>query len=137
VVPTTVFQGVEGVLQGKLSDHLVLAAANNPILCQVNNDVSWIDSADNTVHGLMPGFPVAFLVCKDIVIRVTHDASSSSDQKAVDSKSAASSGGFLCFSFSQSSSSSSSATSSNFQAYSNGYIIKIPGPQVRSASFVH
>ncbi|KAJ7907565.1 hypothetical protein B0H13DRAFT_2501759 [Mycena leptocephala] len=97
---------------------------------KVNNDVSWIDSADNTVHGLMPGFPVAFLVCKDIVIRVTHDASSSSDQKAVDSKSAASSGGFLCFSFSQSSSSSSSATSSNFQAYSNGYIIKIPGPQI-------
>ncbi|KAF7344143.1 ZnMc domain-containing protein [Mycena venus] len=97
---------------------------------KVNKDISWVDDPDNKINGLLPGFPVAFLIAKDVVVRVTHSTSSSSDTKKVDSASAASSGGFLCFSYSQSSSSNSSATTSNFQAYSNGYIIKIPGPQI-------
>jgi hypothetical protein len=100
-------------------------------LNQVNKDISWVDDTDNKVRGLMPGFPVAFLIAKDIVIRVTHSASASSDSKTADAASSASSGGFLCFSYSKSSSSSSSSEASSFQAYSNGFLVKIPGPQVR------
>ncbi|KAJ7783370.1 hypothetical protein B0H14DRAFT_2285798, partial [Mycena olivaceomarginata] len=99
-------------------------------LNQVNKDISWVDDTDNKVRGLMPGFPVAFLIAKDIAIRVTHNASASSDSKAADAASSASSGGFLCFSYSKSSSSSSSSEASSFQAYSNGFIVKIPGPQI-------
>ncbi|KAJ6541052.1 hypothetical protein DFH09DRAFT_1089612 [Mycena vulgaris] len=97
---------------------------------QVNNDISWVDDKANKVNGLMPGFPVAFLIAKDIVVRVTHAATNTSDSKTTDASSSASSGGFLCFSYSKSNSSNSSATASSFQAYSNGYIIKIPGPQI-------
>ncbi|KAJ6575756.1 hypothetical protein DFH09DRAFT_1361850 [Mycena vulgaris] len=97
---------------------------------KVNNDISWVDDKANKVNGLMPGFPVAFLIAKDIVVRVTHAATNTSDSKTTDASSSASSGGFLCFSYSKSNSSNSSATASSFQAYSNGYIIKIPGPQI-------
>ncbi|KAJ7487013.1 hypothetical protein FB451DRAFT_1554137 [Mycena latifolia] len=97
---------------------------------KVNNDISWVDDKEHGINGLMPGFPIAFLIAKDIVVRVTHSATNTSDSKTSDASSAASSGGFLCFSYSKSSSSSSSSTASSFQSYSNGYIIKIPGPQI-------
>ncbi|KAJ7270869.1 hypothetical protein C8J57DRAFT_1065233 [Mycena rebaudengoi] len=97
---------------------------------KVNGDISWVDDKPNKVNGLMPGFPVAFLIAKDIVVRVTHSDTSSTNSKSSDAASSASSGGFLCFSYSKSSSSNSTATASNFQAFSNGYIIKIPGPQI-------
>jgi queuine/archaeosine tRNA-ribosyltransferase len=98
---------------------------------QVNNHVSWRVEGPKgeVIGGLMPGFPVAFLIAKDVV-RVTHSGNSSAETKQADAASAVSSGGFLCFSYSQSSSSKSSSRASNFQAYENGYIIKIPGPQV-------
>ncbi|KAJ7114588.1 hypothetical protein C8R43DRAFT_1113155 [Mycena crocata] len=97
---------------------------------KVNNEISWVDDTTKGVHGIMPGFPVAFLIAKDIVVRVTHSATNTSDSKSTDAASSASSGGFLCFSYSKSTSSSSSATESSFQSYANGYIIKIPGPQI-------
>ncbi|KAJ7493835.1 hypothetical protein FB451DRAFT_1122358 [Mycena latifolia] len=97
---------------------------------KVNNDISWVDDKEHGINGLMPGFPIAFLIAKDIVVRVTHSATNTSDSKTSDASSAASSGGFLCFSYSKSSSSSSSSTASSFQSFSNGYMIKIPGPQI-------
>ncbi|KAJ7092313.1 hypothetical protein B0H15DRAFT_905677 [Mycena belliarum] len=105
---------------------------------KVNNEISWVDDKEKSVNGLMPGFPVAFLIAKDIVVRVAHSATNTSDSKTSDMASSASShqsgfissGGFLCFSYSKSSSSSSSSEASSFQAYSNGYILKIPGPQI-------
>ncbi|KAJ7235845.1 hypothetical protein C8J57DRAFT_1571489 [Mycena rebaudengoi] len=97
---------------------------------KVNGDISWVDDKPNKVNGLMPGFPVAFLIAKDIVVRVTHSDTNSTNSKSSDAASSASSGGFLCFSYSKSSSSNSTATASNFRAFSNGYIIKIPGPQI-------
>ncbi|KAJ7153279.1 hypothetical protein C8R46DRAFT_1197359 [Mycena filopes] len=97
---------------------------------KVNDEISWIDNKAKGVNGLLPGFPIGFIIAKDIVVRVTHSAASSADTKKVDREAAASSGGFLCFSYSQSDSKNSTSTSSSFQAFSNGYIMKIPGPQI-------
>ncbi|KAJ7166226.1 hypothetical protein C8R46DRAFT_1192607 [Mycena filopes] len=97
---------------------------------KVNNDISWVDNKTGGVNGLMPGFPVAFLLVKDVIVRVTHSASAGSDSKTVDKTASQSSGGFLCFSYSQNSQSSTTKTANSFQSYSNGYIIKIPGPQI-------
>ncbi|KAK6980755.1 ZnMc domain-containing protein, partial [Favolaschia claudopus] len=107
---------------------------------KVDPDITWTSATpdampnilkgETPVTGLMPGFPIAFLIAKDIVIRITHSSSSSAESKQADAASAASSGGLLCFSYSNSHSSSSTSTSSNFQSYSNGFIVKIPGPQI-------
>ncbi|KAF7303430.1 ZnMc domain-containing protein [Mycena indigotica] len=97
---------------------------------KVNDLVSWVDDDAKKVKGLLPGFPTAFIIAKDIVVRITHSTTNTADNKANDAASSASSGGFLCFSYSKSSSSSSSSESASFQAYSNGYIVKIPGPQI-------
>jgi hypothetical protein len=86
------------------------------MLNQVNKDISWVDDTDNKVHGLMPGFPVGFLIVKGIVIRISHGTNTSSETKTADAASSASSGGFLCFSCSRSSSSSSSLESASYQA---------------------
>ena len=102
---------------------------------KVNSEISWVDGAAGSgVKGLLPGFPIAFLIVKDVVIRVTHASTSTDDMKHFDSSSSSSSGGCLCFSYSRSNSSSNTATSSSFQAFSNGFVVKIPGPQVRLAS---
>ncbi|KAF7299383.1 ZnMc domain-containing protein [Mycena indigotica] len=100
---------------------------------KVNKDISWTSKVKNEkdkVTGLMPGFPIAFILAKDIVIRITHGTSQSEDRKKYDSHNSAASGGILCFSYAQSSSSSSEASSSNYEAYSNGFVVKIPGPQI-------
>ncbi|KAJ7302773.1 hypothetical protein DFH08DRAFT_977619 [Mycena albidolilacea] len=85
------------------------------VFYKVNEDISWVDDPDNKINGLLSGFPVAILIAKDLVMPVTHSRNSLEETKKTDAASAASSGGFL-----------------NYRAYSNGYIIKIPGPQVFS-----
>ncbi|KAF7341730.1 ZnMc domain-containing protein [Mycena sanguinolenta] len=107
---------------------------------KVNPTVTWTNATRETMSqilrgelpatGLMPGFPVGFLIAKDIVVRISHGTSAVADTKATDMASAASSGGILCFSYSNSSSSNSTSTTSSFQSYSNGFIVKIPGPQI-------
>ncbi|KAJ6449458.1 hypothetical protein C8R45DRAFT_1084236 [Mycena sanguinolenta] len=107
---------------------------------KVNKEITWTSATPQTmagilkgetpVTGLMPGFPIGFIIAKDIVVRITHGASSTTDSKATDMGSSASSGGILCFSYSKSSSSNSTSTSSSFQSYSNGFVVKIPGPQI-------
>ncbi|KAJ7445919.1 hypothetical protein FB451DRAFT_1568024 [Mycena latifolia] len=92
---------------------------------KVNPDISW-----EGTHGLMRGFPMGFLLVKDVTIRITHSADDASASAQNDMAAAATAGGAFCFSYSNSSSSSSSSTASHFQAYSNGYMVKIPGPQI-------
>ncbi|KAF7300633.1 ZnMc domain-containing protein [Mycena chlorophos] len=93
---------------------------------KVNPNITWNDGN----RGLMRGYPIGYLIVKDVTIRIVHSETSSADQKRAEQESSAASGGFLCFSYSQSSSSSSSATASSFSQYSNGYIVRIPGPQI-------
>ncbi|KAJ7869739.1 hypothetical protein B0H14DRAFT_3861129 [Mycena olivaceomarginata] len=79
---------------------------------KVNPDITWTDATPQTIgdilkgkgqaKGLMPGFPIAFLLAKDIVVRINHGANASADSKQTDAASAASSGGFLCFLYSNS-----------------------------------
>nr|GAT54779.1 predicted protein [Mycena chlorophos] len=99
---------------------------------KINKDITWVNQEvdGKTVKGLMPGFPVAFLLAKDIVIRITHSSTSSSDSSANDKANSEVGGGFLCFSISKGSASQSGSESSNFEPRSNGYIVKIPGPQI-------
>ncbi|KAJ7870647.1 hypothetical protein B0H14DRAFT_3573861 [Mycena olivaceomarginata] len=84
---------------------------------KVNKDITWYNNGDKK-NGLLPGYPVAFIIAKDIV-----------EQRDNSAANATSAGGCLCFSYSKSDSSRSSSESSGFQAFSNGYVIKIPGPQ--------
>ncbi|KAJ7839337.1 hypothetical protein B0H14DRAFT_3458743 [Mycena olivaceomarginata] len=60
------------------------------VFYKVNKDISWVDDTDNKVHGLMPGFPVRFLIAKGIVIRISHGANASSETKTADAASSAS-----------------------------------------------
>ncbi|KAJ7203437.1 hypothetical protein C8J57DRAFT_1408070 [Mycena rebaudengoi] len=96
---------------------------------KVNKDISWSDGKPKP-SGRLTGFPVGFLLAKDVIIRVIHNGVVSEIAKAAAQAQAAASGGCLCFSFSQSSSSNSTSQSKSFQSFSNGYIIKIPGPQI-------
>jgi hypothetical protein len=50
-------------------------------------------------------------------------------------KKSSTSGGFLCFGGSSSSSESNSNKSHSFFACANGFVIRIPGPQVSSHGF--
>ncbi|KAF7336381.1 ZnMc domain-containing protein [Mycena venus] len=101
--------------------------AESQAFYKINPNITWNDGKG---HGLLRGYPIGYLIVKDVTIRIIHSASSSDDVKRAEQESSAASGGFLCFSYSQSSSSSSSATASSFSQYNNGYIVKIPGPQI-------
>ncbi|KAJ7789948.1 hypothetical protein B0H13DRAFT_1676272, partial [Mycena leptocephala] len=94
----------------------------------VNPNISWVDGP-NGVKGRIPGFPVAFLIVKDIMVRVVHESVTHNTLNR-DREMAASSSRFLCFSYNEGSSSLGSALPSSFQAYANGYIVRIPGPQI-------
>jgi hypothetical protein len=91
----------------------------------------WADDKIKHLNdALLPAFPVAFLVVKDV--NITFQASESSFgavKTLVDSRSAAG-GGFLCFS--ASSSSASRSVRSGIQSRSHGRVIHIamPGPQI-------
>ncbi|KAF7321234.1 hypothetical protein HMN09_00212400 [Mycena chlorophos] len=100
--------------------------AESQAFYKINPDITWNDGE----RGLLRAFPIGYLVVKDVTIRIVHAEASSADQKRAEQQSSAASGGFLCFSYSQSSASSSSETASSFSQYSNGYIVKIPGPQI-------
>jgi hypothetical protein len=79
---------------------------------------------------ILPSFPVAFVVAKDVTIRFQASSSSlKAVQSIVDSRSAAG-GGFLCFS--ASSSSASHSDQSSLSSKSDGTVITInmPGPQI-------
>lgn len=79
---------------------------------------------------ILPCFPVAFVVAKDVSIRFKASTSSlSAVQSVIDSRSAAG-GGFLCFT--TSASSASHSDNSSLSSKSDGTVITInmPGPQI-------
>ncbi|THH27511.1 hypothetical protein EUX98_g6673 [Antrodiella citrinella] len=79
---------------------------------------------------LLPAFPVGYIICKDITIKIRNAAASDASSRSTMKEDAAASGGILCFSYSQSDSSSQSENSHAFQQCSDGCIIRIPGPQI-------
>ncbi|KAF9530510.1 hypothetical protein CPB83DRAFT_763109 [Crepidotus variabilis] len=79
---------------------------------------------------LLPAFPAAFVICKDITIKIhlsnTNIQKSSAEMAAF----AATSSGVLCFSTNSSDTSATSSGSYGFQAASDGCVIRIAGPQI-------
>ncbi|MBD2388765.1 coiled-coil domain-containing protein [Cylindrospermum sp. FACHB-282] len=79
---------------------------------------------------ILPAFPVAMAIAKDITIKVKMTQSNSESTKSVIENSSSASGGFLCFSVSSASSSKSSSEATFHGAHGEYYYIRIPGPQV-------
>lgn len=79
---------------------------------------------------ILPAFPVAMVIAKDITIKVKIDANNSKSAKSVVENASANGSGFLCFSASSSSSSKSSSESTFHGSHGGFYYIRIPGPQV-------
>ncbi|KAH8099644.1 hypothetical protein BXZ70DRAFT_942722 [Cristinia sonorae] len=81
-------------------------------------------------QSLLPAFPIGYIICKDITIKISSAGSSTAASRETMKRDAAASGGVLCFSYSQSSSSSSDDSSYSFQSCADGCVIRIPGPQI-------
>jgi hypothetical protein len=97
-----------------------------------SGDVDWNQSStlDTMNQAILPCFPVAFVVAKDVSIRFQATSSSlAAVQSVVDQRSAVG-GGFLCFS--ASSSSASHNNSSSLSSKTEGLVITINmlGPQI-------
>ncbi|KAH8094539.1 hypothetical protein BXZ70DRAFT_363852 [Cristinia sonorae] len=89
------------------------------------------DQAFQTINsGLLPAYPQAMIICKDITIKISNDTTSVETSKVNMQSAATASGGVLCFSFSSSDSSSSSENTYSFKQCTDGCVIRIPGPQV-------
>lgn len=79
---------------------------------------------------ILPAFPTAMAIVKDIVIRIKKQEGKSHSVKSVMEQSSTSGGGFLGFSCS-SAASSKNASDASFHGEESGfYYIRIPGPQI-------
>jgi hypothetical protein len=78
----------------------------------------------------LPAFPVGYILCKDVLIKVSNMEIDSSEEKTHLLEKSQSSGGFLCFSYNQASENSKDTSSAAFEMASDGMIVRIPGPQI-------
>lgn len=84
----------------------------------------------NANSAIMPCFPVAFVVAKDVTIQFQVSQSAlSAVQQVLDSRSATG-GGFLCFNASSSTASHTDASSLNTKTQGTVVTINMPGPQI-------
>lgn len=90
----------------------------------------YTDKDNKEVPYVLPSYPVAMAIVKDVTIKVATTNSSSSAAKSVVENSKATSGGFLCFSVASSSSSKSTSEMAMSGSHGEHFYIKIPGPQV-------
>jgi hypothetical protein len=79
---------------------------------------------------ILPAFPIAMVIAKDVTIKVKKSKMTSMAAKSVVENSNTASGGFLCFTVSSSSSSKNSSEASMHGSHGEYYYIRIPGPQV-------
>jgi hypothetical protein len=97
-----------------------------------SGDVDWNQSStlDTMNQAILPCFPVAFVVAKDVSIRFqTTSSSLAAVQSVVDQRSAVG-GGFLCFSASSSSASHNNSSSLSSKTQELVITINMPGPQI-------
>jgi hypothetical protein len=92
------------------------------------------DWSSNTLvkfnKALLPAYPVAFVVVKDVTISFQASASQTDALHTVLDSRAAAGGGFLCFSASSSSASSSDHSALSSKSTGNVFTIHIPGAQI-------
>lgn len=98
----------------------------------LTNESDWNNPTTLTKlnNAILPCFPVAFVVAKDVSIRFQASTSSLSAVKSVVDSRSASGGGFLCFSSSSSSASHSENSKTSSKTEGNVITINMPGPQI-------
>lgn len=79
---------------------------------------------------ILPAFPVAMVIAKDITIKVSTTKENSSAMNSIVESESSSSGGFLCFSTSRASNSKNASSVAMSGAEGDYFYIKIPGPQI-------
>lgn len=79
---------------------------------------------------IFPCFPVAFVIAKDVTIRLTNENAMSSTVRSAMQEQVSRGGGIFCFRGSSSSSTESSSHESKVQNTSKGLTIKFPGAQI-------
>jgi hypothetical protein len=93
--------------------------------------IRWDDpSVDKANAAILPCFPVAFVVAKDVSISFKATASALDAVKGVVDSRSASGGGFLCFSAARSSASHAESQSLSSKASGQTITINMPGPQI-------
>ncbi|MEO1432758.1 MAG: hypothetical protein AAFV71_27570 [Cyanobacteria bacterium J06633_8] len=99
---------------------------------QDNLQYDYNDSSNKrkTGHYMLPAYPVAMIIAKDITFKIEIDASQSNQLNKNMQESSSYGGGFLCFDYSHASSSSSSSQSTYHGQQGNHYYIRVPGPQI-------
>lgn len=95
-----------------------------------NGELSWPSDLKNWNKALLPSFPVAFVVVKDVTITFQLATGQTDAFKSVMDSRSASGGGFLCFSASSSSASHSDHSSLSSTSTGNTVTIHMPGPQI-------
>lgn len=79
---------------------------------------------------ILPAFPVAMVIAKDITIKVSTTKENSSAMNSIVESESSSSGGFLCFSTSRASNSKNASSVAMSGSEGDYFYIKIPGPQI-------
>ena len=79
---------------------------------------------------LLPAFPVGYILCKDVLIKISNMNLESTEEKRHVLERSQSSGGFLCFSYNKASEGSSDTSRATFELASDGMLVRIPGPQI-------
>lgn len=107
-----------------------VAAAQQALNTASTNLQNAKDAVQNANAGIMPCFPVAFVIAKDVNIQFQASRSQLDAVKSVlDSRSAVG-GGFLCFSASSASAAHSEASSVHSKTEDTVINISMPGPQI-------
>jgi hypothetical protein len=94
-----------------------------------DGSVNW-DKSGALSTAILPCFPVAFVVTKDVTIKCKATSSSLAAVHSVADSQSASGGGFLCFSCSSSSASHSDSQSLSTKTEGLVVTIQMPGPQI-------
>ncbi|KAI1880301.1 hypothetical protein JX265_001922 [Neoarthrinium moseri] len=79
---------------------------------------------------LLPAYPVGYILCKDVFIKVSNMSMSAKEEREHMVKRSQSSGGFLFFHYNRASEESSDSSQATFEMASDGMIVRIPGPQI-------
>lgn len=94
------------------------------------NSREFLSASNEKYTTLMKSFPVAFIVVKDVTIKVQANFQDTEEMSDYLHKESSSSGGFLCFTASSSQTSTQHSESSYSSVTNDGLIIRIPGPQI-------
>jgi hypothetical protein len=79
---------------------------------------------------ILPGYPVALLLAKDITIKMSLQDTKADTAQAHSEQNSSSGGGFLCFSVSHTEASSADSKSSNSYSMGGDFVFRIPAPQI-------